>query len=605
MLRHPSLLAAAALASLGSAAAPAVAARSAASGGTATFAQSVGAPPTYIFPLLDGANSGNNNLTYTVPLMWRPLYWFGHTNSIQPTINYRLSIGRPPSFTNGGRTVTIGLRRYRWSDGRPVTSRDVTFWINLIRANKADWCCYSPGDWIDRLVSARAPSADTVVLTFDRAYNRNWLIGNGLSQITPIPQSVWDRTSAPAPVGNYDETTHGAVAVYNFLNAQSNQRTTWDTNPLWQTVDGPWRLEPGSGFDATTGLMVLVPNPRYAGPDRPRLAKIEEIPFTSDAAEFDALISGQLDYGYLPFTDTALRQELLSRGFKVKPWLFWGFTFIEPNYANRQAGPILRQLYVRQAMQHLIDEPSYIRNVFKGYGWPTYGPVPVQPANPYASSFERSNPYLFSVADALALLRDHGWQITPGGVSACARPGGGARACGAGIARGAQLSFSLLYQSGVPSVTQEMEALQSSFSRVGLRLGLRQAPYSYLLSATGSCDPKTGANCSWQLASWGPPSITYVPVYYPTGGTIFGIGAPINTGHYASATADRLIAASHVQPGLAALTRYQDYIAAQLPDLWMPNSDYQISVISPHLRGVTAQDPTGHIYPETWSLVNS
>jgi hypothetical protein len=41
-------------------------------------------------------------------------------------------------------------------------------------------------------------------------------------------------------------------------------------------------------------------------------------------------------------------------------------------------------------------------------------------------------------------------------------------------------------------------------------------------------------------------------------------------------------------------------VAKQLPDLWFPNSAYQISAISPKLGGVTSQDSTAHIYPETW-----
>lgn len=64
------------------------------SGGELTFAEQPGAPPTYIFPLYDGANSGNNNITYLQPLMWRPLYWFGHPDSSAATINYPYKIGR-------------------------------------------------------------------------------------------------------------------------------------------------------------------------------------------------------------------------------------------------------------------------------------------------------------------------------------------------------------------------------------------------------------------------------------------------------------------------------------------------------------------------------
>src|ERR1700729_3114907 len=68
--------------------------------GTVTFAEQPGSPPTYIFPLYDGANSGNNNITYLQPLMWLPLYWFGHSNSSAATVNYPLSMANAPVFTN-------------------------------------------------------------------------------------------------------------------------------------------------------------------------------------------------------------------------------------------------------------------------------------------------------------------------------------------------------------------------------------------------------------------------------------------------------------------------------------------------------------------------
>ena len=137
----------------------------------------------------------------------------------------------------------------------------------------------------------------TFSITFNKAYSHLWLLYNQLSQITPIPQHVWDKTSASGPVGNYDMTPAGALKVYKFLNTQSTQQATYASNPLWKVVDGPWNL---SAFSPSTGYSAFVPNPTYGGPGKPKIAKLEELPFTSDIAEFDALRSGQLDYGYLP-----------------------------------------------------------------------------------------------------------------------------------------------------------------------------------------------------------------------------------------------------------------------------------------------------------------
>ena len=78
--------------------------------------------------------------------------------------------------------------------------------------------------------------------------------------------------------------------------------STWDTNPLWQVVDGPWHLEPRTGFQVT-GQTILIPNHAYYGPDKPKISEFEELPFTSSTAEFNALQSGSVDYGYVPSTE--------------------------------------------------------------------------------------------------------------------------------------------------------------------------------------------------------------------------------------------------------------------------------------------------------------
>ena len=44
----------------------------------------------------------------------------------------------------------------------------------------------------------------------------------------------------------------------------------------------------------------------------------------------------------------------------------------------------------------LIDQRGYVKSLLKGFGWPTYGPVPLQPSNPYVSSYVKNGPYQYS-----------------------------------------------------------------------------------------------------------------------------------------------------------------------------------------------------------------
>ena len=114
------------------------------SGGTAYWAEQPLSPPNYIFPLVSGAYYSNENVNEFQTLMYRPLYWYGDKG--KPGADYALSLGeRAAVYSDHDRVVTITLKRAQWSDGEPVSARDVIFWINLLKANRADWASYVPG----------------------------------------------------------------------------------------------------------------------------------------------------------------------------------------------------------------------------------------------------------------------------------------------------------------------------------------------------------------------------------------------------------------------------------------------------------------------------
>ena len=209
------------------------------SGGTATYAELPGATPNYIFPMLTAAYYSVANIEQFQRLSFRSLYWIGNAQG-QPVVDPSMSLAALPVYSKNDSVVTITLGNYKWSDGQPVTTRDIAFWINLLKANKTSFAAYIPGEFPDNLKSYKIVNAKTIVLTLNGSYNPTWFTYDQLSQITPLPTQAWDKTSASGKVGNYDETTSGATAVFNFLTAQSKDIATYGTNPLWKTVDGPW-----------------------------------------------------------------------------------------------------------------------------------------------------------------------------------------------------------------------------------------------------------------------------------------------------------------------------------------------------------------------------
>ena len=559
---------------------------------TATFAEEPGLPPNYILPLVGPGNFTAPNVSQFQPVMYRPLYSFG--NSAKVAVNDSLSIANAPQYAADGKSVTVTLKAYMWSDGKPVTTRDVEFWQNLVSANKLSWGGYSAGEYPENVVGTVVNSPTSITFKLSQAYGPPFFTFNELSQITPLPQHVWDKETATGTVADYDRTTAGAVAVYNFLNGQATDLAGYSTNPLWQVVDGPWKLK---SFDKA-GLVRLVPNTRYSGPVKPKLTEFDEVPYATEAAEYAALSKGEVDYGYLPYSQTNQKNAITAQGYTIDPWVGWQINYIQINFTNPTSGPMFNQPYFRQALQKLIDQQADINSAMGGYGYPTYGPVPLKPQSDFVDPQESHNMYPFDTKGAAAMLQANGWTVNPGGVSTCANAGTAPGQCGGGIAAGAKASFKLEYSSGESALDREMQTLKHDFSQAGIDVQLATAPFMSVLTHTTPCTRDTA--CSWDMQFWGGGWI-YAPNYFPSGDEVFSTGAEANYGGYTDATMDSSIAATQTAATPSALGSYQLYAAKALPVLWMPTAYPQLSAINNKLRGTQPQDPLLGIYPETWS----
>jgi peptide/nickel transport system substrate-binding protein len=571
------------------------------SGGKASFAEGPNAKPNYIFPLTSGAYFSVTNLSQFQFLIYRPLYWFGSNGTVK--LNSDLSLAKDPVYSDGGKTVTMKLKGWKWSDGQPITSRDIEFWQNLVTFNKDHWAAYSPGEYPDNVTSTDYPDANTAVFHMDKAYGTYFFTYNELSQVSPLPQHLWDKTSDSGTIGDFDRDAKGAAAVYKYLDGQAKSIGTYDTNPLWQIASGPWKLK----HMGTDGNVVLVPNAGYSGPVKPTLTEFDLLPFTTDTAEFDVVHSGGVDYGYIPtqsvgntngFQDPNPPGAKPLTNYVFKPWIGWQFVYFQENFANADHGAIYKQLYFRQAMQHLIDQDGWIKNILKGYAYPTYGPVPIYPANNFADAKEKTNLYPFDASAASKLLSDNGWTVNAGGVSVCTKAGSGSGQCGDGVANGAKASFKLEYASGSVAVKQEMEALKSDFSKAGIDIQLSEAPFDTVISDA------FGGSTSADMDNWGGGWI-YAPDYYPTGDEILSTGAGSNGGSYSDATNDANTAATTTSNDVQALYKYEDYLQQQLPVIFIPTADSQLSMVKKTLHGWDPQDPLLQIYPENWYFTSS
>jgi peptide/nickel transport system substrate-binding protein len=564
-------------------------------GGTVTFAQLPGASPNDIFPLSPATDSDGYNQNLTIG-SWPTFMYQGEGTKSIP--NPQESLYSNLAWSDNDSVLTITLKPWKWSDGVAITARDFTFTYNLLKANYNDWLYYTSGGFPSDVTKLLTPNAHTVVLDLNHSYNPEFYVDEQLNYIQVLPQHVMDRTSLTGKVGNYDETTAGAKTVWNFLQKQGQQESTFTTSPLWQVVSGPWKI---SSFDSD-GTYSWTPNKNYSGPDKPYLSKVIFEAFTTDTATMDTLRANSSlspTIANVPQNDINQLKALESDGYAVANVATPGVGEVVPNLYNPVNGPLLRPLYVRQAMEYLIDRKLIVSKVFAGYADPGNGPVPVSYGQQWDSPLEKAGgPYPYDPAKAIALLKANGWKVVPGGTDTCQRPGTGSGECGAGITAGEPMAFTLIYSSGQVIDDEENADIQSTEGLGGIKITLKPEPFNTISATTGFCNAQAHpvSTCNWQLENYGYDPYTLDP----NGAGMWTTDGVSNYGGYSSPEMDSLVNATEYGPSSSAFYAYENYAAEQLPVLWLPLNSF-IMVYRKSLAGAFPVNPFSMgLNPEIW-----
>jgi peptide/nickel transport system substrate-binding protein len=538
--------------------------------GTATVAWPPNDAPDFILPIAPGADTSVFNVVMFDYQMWKPLYYT--TDGVSPKPVPSMSIAEPPAWSNGDKTVKITLKSsWRWSDGTPLTSKDVLFWYDEMKAAVAEspayWGGYTQGLGIpDEVASVTTPNASTVEFTYKKAVNPSWASYVQLSTIQPMPAQAWARASASGPLLNFTVPAN-ATKIYNYLAGAAKTESTYATNPLWQTVDGPYKL---TSFDTTNGAFTMKPNTAYGGPHARIWPSLQSVPFTSDFAEMNAVKAKSVDVGYVPLTNLNEISSVESSGYNAFGYPNFGWTYIAYNFKDTTGDfdNIIKQLYVRQALAHLEDEAGYIKAFLGGAGGQAYGPIPPIPKSAYAPADATTDPYPFSLSAAESLLRAHGWSVVSGGPDSCTRPGTASNECGAGIPKGTTLSWPLAYTTSPASIGQEDQALASEALKAGIQIHLTSSNFNSLIQNDNDVSaPKNDSK--WAMNDFG--GFTNTP--YPTTFGVFNTTAGINVGAYSDPTADRMITNSVSSTNPDAVKAEASYLTRQQPGLFQPNPD--------------------------------
>lgn len=503
-----------------------------------------GFKPNWWAPLLPGTNcytlsGGVGGGMYS----YMPLLWVNGNDQI----NYSMSLASSINVSRNDSAFTIHLDpKWHWSNGTPVTSSDVVYSWDLMKAASAPksplpYCYAGTGEVPSGWKSVTADGPYTVVIRTTKPVNPVWFEHNGIAQINPLPKAVWDK---------YPNLTKELSWIVKVAPTPSN--------PVYKVIDGPYNISK----IALNQYYEFTWNPKFDG-HKPAIHKVIYYYEASDAAEFAALKTGQIQIGNLPSSLWSDRSQLT--GFRILPAPQAAFYFIALNMSPKSPGigDLFTKLYVRQALQYGINQPQIAKFIFHGTAQSTVGPVPT------ASGFfdhALKDPYPYNPVKGKALLEAHGWKMVHGVMTK----------------GGKKLAFQVILTPGVAANTNEILAIQQAWATEGIKATIREMSAGTAAEIVGS---------SQALSKWNTATAQlwiYVPDYYPTGGDLFAPGAGFNLGQYSNPEMTRLIHETYLagtpSQVKARFDAYQVFAAKQLPVLYIPTAE-NINVVSDQVGG--------------------
>src|SRR5579863_688139 len=553
-------------------------------GGTIVQGQLTGQTPTYIFPIAPGANTSTGTISLLSEL-YMPLY-AGPTGA-EPKVDESLSAANPLIFSDGGKTVTIPIKPgLKWSNGAPVDANDVVFWYYILSAaikeSPANWGQFSPGLMPQNVKSISTKGKYDVVMHLTAAYNPGFFLNNNLSDtnnVYPMPSTSWNIDATGGPhLTNWVNNPAVDKKIYDYLNKEGSAVASFATNPLWKVGDGPFKL---TSFSASNSSYTIVPNPTYGGTPKPIMSQVQVETFTGFTSELDAVRSGAVDVAVgIDPSQLAEAPALKGQGIDIYGGPGWGWFGGIINFKDKtnDFNNVISQLYIRQAIDSLINQPAIIQGVYKGAAVPAYTEVPTAPISPYAPASASHPGYPFNPATAVSILKSHGWTVVPGGRSTCAKPGTGAGECGAGIPKGTPIAFVWANQPEAVSTTGALEAevvASEAKSAAGIDITLQTKTFNFLTSNYNDQNPAAAKYTNdWGVNNYGG----LFTDYYPTAEGVWNVGGGFNLGDFSDPMATSLMNQSVHSGSPNAIKVEARYIQTHPPVFFMPDYDYLLAV---------------------------
>lgn len=284
------------------------------------------------------------------------------------------------STSPDGLTITFTLRRdITFSDGEPLTAKDVEFTFNFIM-NEAIAAPRSRA-YLSRMERVTALDNYHVEFVFKEPYFNSLQLAGSL-QI--MPEHFYGR----------------------FL----DDPQTFNESRGLLLGSGPFRLANPEGWSPDAGVVELVRNPRYWGPVSASFDRIVWRIIENDSARLTTFRNGDIDvYSARPREYQTLLDDKditeRSQNFEyMSPTA--GYSFIAWNQERSGEKTIFADKRVRMAMSMLTDVDRVLEEIFLGYGQPA-----VSPFMPGSAQHDKANEAIgYNIEKARELLLEAGFQ---------------------------------------------------------------------------------------------------------------------------------------------------------------------------------------------------
>ncbi len=314
-----------------------------------------------------------------------------------------------PEISEDKLSYTFEVREdVHFSDGKPLTADDVLFTMKAIK--NPEVLAARMRSYYLTVKDIRQEGKYKITFVCEEPYFKND-ISLGL-YLKILPKHFYDPDGLMDPVdigslidGSWEKGPH-ADRVRKFAE-QFNQN--FNRKVLGS---GPYVIEDVERDIVTQQKVLLTRNKNYWGAgkeDFPPPGYMDKIVFkiiNNQDAAFIELINGNLDvHGLKPleFKDKTWSPEFNSRFLKGIKYAS-GYIYIGWNNAH----PIFRDKRVRQAMTHLTDRESMVKNLLFGLGEPVDSPI-----HKFRPEYNHNlTPYAYDPDRALDLLEEAGWSDT-------------------------------------------------------------------------------------------------------------------------------------------------------------------------------------------------